>query len=78
MARRKDSLDPRQVERIMAMANARSSSRDIVAQLTAWHIPTARGGRWQSSTVAAIVRRERAKAVACDHAVNNENCEHYS
>lgn len=59
--RRKDSVNDRDIARIMALANAGASSRDIVAQLTAWHIPTARGGAWYSSTVAAIVRRERAK-----------------
>jgi hypothetical protein len=63
MARRKDSVDLRHVERIMAMANAGASSRDIAVQLTAWHISTARGGRWHSSTVAGIVRRQRAKEV---------------
>lgn len=60
--RRKDSVNERDVTRIMAMANAGASSREIVAKLTELQVPTARGGEWYSSTVAAIIRRERAKA----------------
>jgi hypothetical protein len=66
------------VDRIMRLHHDQLSSHDIADQLNSWHIPTARGGRWHSSTVARIIARERAKAVACDHAVNNENCEHYT
>jgi hypothetical protein len=59
--RRKDSVNEQDVARIMAMADAGASSREIVARLTELQVPTARGGAWYSSTVAAIIRRERAK-----------------
>jgi len=62
--RRNDSVNERDVARIMAMANAGASSREIVATLTELQVPTARGGAWYSSTVAAIIRRERAKGSA--------------
>lgn len=59
MARRKDSVPREQVDRIMRLHADQLSSHDIADQLNRWHIPTARGGRWHSSTVAGIVRRER-------------------
>jgi hypothetical protein len=49
------------VDRIMRLHRDQLSSHEIADQLNRWHIPTARGGRWHSSTVAGIVRRERSR-----------------
>jgi hypothetical protein len=76
--RKTGNVSDANVQRIMRMADAGRSSRDIVAELTRMHLPTARGGKWQSSTVARIIARQRTKPAACDHAVTNENCRHYS
>src|SRR5438876_2918168 len=67
MARRKTGIvDARTVARIMAMAKAREpmSTHDIADQLNRWRIPTARGGRWHSSTVSGIIRRAPIVTVA--------------
>jgi IS30 family transposase len=61
MARRKDSVPQEQVDRIMRLHRDQLSSHEIADQLNRWHIPTARGGRWHSSTVAGIVRRGRSQ-----------------
>jgi hypothetical protein len=60
MARRRDSVDEDVQKRILAMSARGSSSRIIADQLNAANVPTARGGRWHSSTVAGIIRRARS------------------
>jgi IS30 family transposase len=60
MARRHDSVDDEVQERILALSSRGASSRAIAEQLNASRTPTARGGKWHSSTVAGVIRRARS------------------
>ncbi len=57
MARRRDSVNDDVRERILALSAGGKSSHQIADELNADRVPTARGGRWHSSTVAGVIRR---------------------
>jgi hypothetical protein len=57
MARRHDSVDDEVRNRILALSESGKSSHEIADELNESRIPTARGGRWHSSTVAGVIRR---------------------
>ena len=57
MARRRDSVNEDVRERILELSESGKSSHEIADKLNAGRVPTARGGRWHSSTVAGVIRR---------------------
>jgi hypothetical protein len=62
MARRRDSVNEDVRDRILALYATGKSSHEIADELNADRVPTARGGRWHSSTVAGVIRRAVATA----------------
>ena len=60
MARRRDSVNEEARNRILALSVSGKSSHEIADELNASRVPTARGGRWHSSTVAGVIRRARS------------------
>ena len=60
MARRRDSVNEEARNRILGLSVSGKSSREIADELNASRVPTARGGRWHSSTVAVVIRRARS------------------
>jgi Recombinase len=59
MARRTDSVSDSVRDEILRFAARGESSRQIAERLNASGVPTARGGRWHSSTVAGVIRRAK-------------------
>ena len=57
MARRRDSVTEEVRNRILQLSATGKSSHEIADELNAAAVPTARGGRWHSSTVAGVIRR---------------------
>jgi len=62
VARRKTgNVDRETIRLIIRMSSGPKpmSTREIADELNRREIPTARGGRWHSATVAGVIRRER-------------------